>query len=115
MAEIARGVSAAKDEALVREGRPGHHFYVVCSGYAEVSLEGRRLGVLSEGSAFGELSLLTGEPRSATVRALAPCDLLTIDPVDFLDLLHAHPTLVKPFSRMIARRILAARGAAATR
>lgn len=111
VAEIARGVSAAKDEALVREGKPGHHFYVVCSGYAEVSLEGRRLGILSEGSAFGELSLLTGEPRSATVRALAPCDLLTIDPVDFLDLLHAHPTLVKPFAQMIARRILAAQGA----
>jgi CPA1 family monovalent cation:H+ antiporter len=79
---------------------------VLCSGYAEVLVGGRRVATVPEGSGFGEFALLTGEPRTATVRALVPCDMLSIDRVDFLDLLSAHPLLVKSFATMIAQRIL---------
>jgi len=104
LAEIVRPVSAETGEIVVREGRPGHHFYVVCSGFVEVGSAGRQVAVLGAGETFGELALLTGEPRSATVRAVKQSELLTMDRTDFLDLIEAHPTLVPAVSEMIIRR-----------
>lgn len=104
LAEIARPISAAQDEVIVREGKPGNHFYLVCSGFVEVGSGGRQLAVLGEGEGFGELALLTGDLRSATVRAMRRSDLLSIDRTDFLDLIEAHPSLVPAFSTMIASR-----------
>ncbi|MBI4615910.1 MAG: cyclic nucleotide-binding domain-containing protein [Planctomycetes bacterium] len=106
LAGIARPLSAAKGEVLVREGRPGHHFYVLCSGAAEVKAGGRTLALLQTADAFGEMALLSGAPRNATVRTLSSCDLLSIDRIDFLDLLETHPSLVRPLSEMIAQREL---------
>jgi hypothetical protein len=105
VAGISRRIPAEPGEILVREGRPGHHFYVVASGVVEVSAGGAQLAMLGEGEAFGEIALLTGELRSATVRAVRRCELLTIERVDFLDLLETHPTLVRPLGEMIVRRI----------
>ncbi|MBI2899282.1 MAG: cyclic nucleotide-binding domain-containing protein [Planctomycetes bacterium] len=104
IAEIARPVSAAEGEIVVRERRPGHHFYVVCSGFLEVGAGGRQLAVLGEGDVFGELALLTGEARSATVRAMKRSEMLTIERTDFLDLVETHPSLVSALSVMISRR-----------
>ena len=58
-------------EAIVRQGQPGESMYVVCSGSVAVVLEPERreLAVIDAGGYFGEMSLLTGEPRSATVLA----------------------------------------------
>ena len=66
---------------LVSELEPGADVFVVLSGEAEVSVEGQQddklvLGTLSAGSAFGEMSSLTGELRSATVTAKSDVEAL---------------------------------------
>lgn len=82
--------------AVVREGEPGGRFYVVLSGLLDVSQESRgRRGVLRPGDHFGEVALLMGTARTATVRAMTPatvasCDRETFD--EFLRPLFADPS-----------------------
>ncbi len=104
VAAIARSLHAAAGETVVRQGGRGRHFYLVCSGRVEVEVDGSRVAELGPADAFGAHALLTGRVRSATVRALEPCDLLGIDRADFLDLLDTHPRLVPAFSVLLARQ-----------
>ncbi|MDP6958930.1 MAG: cyclic nucleotide-binding domain-containing protein, partial [Planctomycetota bacterium] len=106
IAEISRPLTVPSGSRIVKEGTPGHHYYVVCSGTVEVAVEGQQVSVLGGGEGFGEAALLSGELRQATVRASSRCDLLSIDQVDFLDLIHVHPSLVRSFTPMIAQRSL---------
>lgn len=106
VAEISRPLTVPAGSRIVREGTPGHHYYVVCTGTVEVAVEGKQVSVLGGGEGFGEMALLSGEPRRATVRAVSRCDLLSIDQIDFLDLVHVHPSLVRSFTPMIAERSL---------
>ena len=68
-------------EVIVRQHEPGESMYVVCSGRVAVMLEPDRteVAVIERGGYFGEMSLLTGEPRTATVVARADVVLLEID------------------------------------
>ncbi|TML99079.1 MAG: cyclic nucleotide-binding domain-containing protein [Actinobacteria bacterium] len=76
---------------LMRQGDPGDAAYTVCSGRLEVVAERpaptRRVGDLRRGDTLGELALLTGEPRAASVRALRDSELLAIDRDAFARLL----------------------------
>ena len=68
-------------ERIVRQGEPGHSMYVVCLGRAAVVLEPdhTEVAVIERGDYFGEMSLLTGEPRTATVLARGDVMVLEID------------------------------------
>jgi CRP-like cAMP-binding protein len=78
-------------EILFRAGDPGDALYIVGRGKVEVltdsprdpGIAGGAIAVLGAGAAFGEMSLLSGEPRSATIRAVEDTDLLQIDKSDF--------------------------------
>ncbi len=109
LAEISRTLSAEEGETIINEGRLGNHFYMVCSGALEVSGKGTPLTRLGPSDAFGALSLMRGARRSFSVKAVEKTELLTIDRVDFLDLIDAHPALVRSFTRTLAVRIKAAR------
>ncbi|MEM7277493.1 MAG: cyclic nucleotide-binding domain-containing protein, partial [Pseudomonadota bacterium] len=109
LAEIARTLSAETGDVIINEGRLGNHFYMVCSGKLEVSAKDNAVTHLGPSDAFGAMSLMLGARRSFTVRAAEKSELLTIDRVDFLDLIDAHPSLVRSFSRTMAQRIYAAR------
>jgi cAMP-dependent protein kinase regulator len=80
-------VTVAPGEVVVRQGDPGDRFFVIRSGRLEVERDGRSLGTLGAGEAFGEIALLRGVPRTATVRALGPAALLALRAADFHDLL----------------------------
>jgi len=82
-------------EILFHEGAPGDAFYIVIAGKVEVYVErlDRRLTVLEAGSFFGELALMLGIPRTASVRALEPTILFALDRFHFERLLHQHPEL----------------------
>jgi small-conductance mechanosensitive channel/CRP-like cAMP-binding protein len=84
-------------EAIVRQGEPGHSMYVVCSGRAAVVLEpqGTEIAVIERGGYFGEMSLLTGEPRTATVIARGDVVVLEIDAEVFRRLGASSPTAVE--------------------
>jgi ATP-binding cassette subfamily B protein len=72
-------------ETVVREGEPGERFYVVLSGLFSVSQEERgERRMLRPGDSFGEVALVLGIPRTASVRAVTPavvasCDSATFD------------------------------------
>jgi hypothetical protein len=62
-------------------------------GLLEVRAGANRLGVVSSGSCFGEFSFLTGEPRTATVRALEPSELLELSAASMRSAVEKHPRL----------------------
>jgi small-conductance mechanosensitive channel/CRP-like cAMP-binding protein len=72
-------------EAIVRQNDPGQSMFIVCSGSASVVLDpGRReVAVIEKGGYFGEMSLLTGEPRSASVLARGDTAVLELDAAGF--------------------------------
>lgn len=84
-------------EILFHEGDPGDAFYIVLSGSVEVFVEkiNKRLANLVSGKFFGELSLMLGIPRTASVRGLEDTILFVINRQSFEKLLHANPELAE--------------------
>ncbi|HKN27435.1 MAG TPA: cation:proton antiporter [Roseiarcus sp.] len=70
------------NELIVRKGERGDAMYFIASGAAEVTFPNHRIR-LGSGDVFGEMSLLTGEPRQADIRALTYCRLLVLRKTDF--------------------------------
>ncbi len=68
---------------VIQEGESGDSFYLVDSGQAEVLVGGERRSILGRGTYFGEIALLLDIPRTATVRALTPLDVLKLRRQDF--------------------------------
>lgn len=93
-------------EEIITEGRPGTSFYVVVSGKVSVraGTPPKEIATLERGAAFGEMSLLTGEPRSATVVALEDCRLLEMGREVFASHLAAHPERLAQLAALIEER-----------
>jgi ATP-binding cassette subfamily B protein len=68
----------AEDRDIIREGDPGDRFYILVRGKAEVVKGTTRVAVLQDGDYFGEISLLSDQPRNATVRSMTPCVCLVL-------------------------------------
>jgi CRP-like cAMP-binding protein len=83
--------------------------FLVAEGQVGVSVRGgsaesQKLAILEPGMAFGEISLLTGEPRTATVRAVTEATLIEIDKATLAPLLEANPSLVEKLDAIILER-----------
>jgi CRP-like cAMP-binding protein len=92
---------------IVHAGEPGQSLYVVLDGEVFVRRRGLSDLVLSMGSFFGEIALLDGGPRSATVVANGPVTCLTISQAQFLKLLRAEPAIAVAIVRELAARLRA--------
>jgi len=96
-------------DIIYREGEPGDSLFVIRDGVALVQAEPEEragpLAHLRRGEVVGEMSLLTGEPRSATVLALVPTEVLELDQPAFARLLAQHPILLANLSRILSRRL----------
>jgi len=94
-------------EAIVRQNAPGQSMFIVCSGRAAVVLEPecREVAVIEKGGYFGEMSLLTGDPRSASVIARGDTSVLELDADVFRALGAADPHAVEQIGlAAVARR-----------
>ncbi len=95
--------------ALMRQGDDGDCLMVVQEGEVEVAVtfEGERhvLKRAGRGEVFGEMSLLTREPRTASVIALTPVRVLALPVEDFLRLADTEPVLTEVLSRLTAQRL----------
>ena len=105
-----RPVHYAKGDCIVSELESGADVFVILNGEAEVSVEARAgvrrvLGTIAPGGAFGEMSSLTGELRSATVTALSALDALVISDRDFDDLRERRPVVAVALVRVLAKRL----------
>ena len=101
--------SNAPDSDIVREGEKGDSYLIIGSGRVEVSVVGHRVAELGPGEAFGEIALLRGVPRTATVRALDAATIYTIACTDF------HEAISGPTSAAIARAYSASSSTTAAR
>jgi len=93
-------------ESIVREGEPGHSMFVVGSGRVVVVLEPdrREVATIERGGYFGEMSLLTGDPRTATVLARGDSVVLEIDADVFRNLAAVSPQAVEQVGVAAAAR-----------
>jgi CRP/FNR family cyclic AMP-dependent transcriptional regulator len=94
-------------KVLITEGERGREFFVVISGEVEVRRKGRKVATLGPGTYFGEIALLSQQPRTATVKAITPLRVLVIADREFVDLLDAVPELWLKVARSLAERVSA--------
>ena len=96
-------------EAIVRRGQASLELFLIERGTVVVELPhngggAAELARLGPGECFGEMGLLTGEPRSATVRAVTLCDVVVIDRESFHQVLAAHPEIVDRLGSLLVVR-----------
>ena len=103
---IARPVLYAAGETIVSQGQAGRSLFVVVRGEASVTLAGARDEVarLHPGTVVGEMSLLTGEVRSASVTSVTDCDLLEIDADGFRKVILANPSVLERVTSVVSTR-----------
>jgi len=107
IAEVARLLRVRDYPAgavIMRRGEPGDCMFFVVEGEVEVLLEPKSLRFGAE-YFFGELALLTGAPRNATVMTTRACTLLALDIVDFFELLSRQPELARAIHEEADRRL----------
>ncbi|MGZ4675312.1 MAG: cyclic nucleotide-binding domain-containing protein [Acidimicrobiia bacterium] len=108
VAAVAKHSHYAPGAVIVEEGTPGGRFFVLESGTAKVVQGGRTRAQLTAGSYFGELSVLDGEPRSASVVATSPSDVWSIAEFNFRPLVKQQPALAAKLLAALAGRLRAA-------
>ena len=104
LAALARPVSLPAGVVLFERGDPGDALYVIRHGRLEVVVDGEVVREAGRGEVLGELALLTGEPRNATVRARRDSELYAVRRAD-LDVLLADPGSARALVRHLAARI----------
>lgn len=106
LASHAHFVGYARGATPIEEDGPGHAMFVVVSGEATVTVLGddTPVATLKRGDIFGEMSLLTGARRSATVTAITAMETLEISKQAFARVLEHSPDLVNRVVEMLNRR-----------
>lgn len=101
-------VQVESGRVLCTEGELGREAFVLLSGGAEVRRDGEVVAELGPGDWVGELALLDGGPRTATVTTTAPSDLLVLTRGAFNGVLDEVPTIAHKLLVTLARRLRAA-------
>jgi CRP-like cAMP-binding protein len=114
MVKRARLKLFGRGEPVIEEGAAGESMFVMLRGAANVfvSKNGSKIQVatLGAGDCFGEMSLLTGEPRSATVRADGDCYVMEIGKPVMAEVLGGAPTCMEQLSQLLAQRKMETEG-----
>jgi CRP-like cAMP-binding protein len=105
IARYSRAVSVPSGTRLVAEGDAGSEFCIVVSGGCRVERRGVTLRTLEPGDSFGEISVIDGEPRTATVTALADTDLVVLSQPDFDHALKVAPDLGRALLTQLCAQI----------
>lgn len=104
LAEAARDVRLAPKQVLFREDEPGDSFFVICEGSVEVMVNDQKITTLEAGDYFGEASALTGEARSATIRATKPLLCVQIDKDNLKEIFDTNPQIMEQISAVVSMR-----------
>jgi CRP/FNR family cyclic AMP-dependent transcriptional regulator len=104
IARTVKDIDHPAGTVIAREGEPGVGLFVIAEGTADVSIGGRKKATLGPGDFFGEIALLDGGPRTATVTATSDVKLLGLTEWVFRGLMEEHPSLaVKTLQAMAGR------------
>ena len=97
-----------KGDVMTQQGAQAHWLYILVDGRAEVLVEKdgekRKVSELGPGSVFGEMGLMTGEPRASTVIALTDVECYRLDKESFKSILVSRPELAEGFAHILAHR-----------
>ncbi len=105
VAAIADELAIDAGSELTHEGAAGHEFLVLVEGTADVRRKGRKVNTLGSGDFLGEIALITGVPRTATVTTTAPARMLVITARDFRSLLRRTPSIQLKVLEALASRL----------
>jgi CRP-like cAMP-binding protein len=105
LAEHADVVQFREREEIVEAGRPGGTFYVILEGEAKVMRDGKTMDRLEPGEFFGEISLLDGGPRTASVVATTPVTAVRIFKRSFDRVVTKEPAVAAKILAVVAHRL----------
>jgi CRP-like cAMP-binding protein len=106
IAALARPVEAQTGEDLTRQGEIGLDFFVIVEGNAVASVDGDEVGTIGTGGFFGEMALIDGGERVATVTATSPMHLLVLGRHDFNEMLQvAMPEIAPKLLAVVGARM----------
>lgn len=111
IADVASEVAFGAGDDLVRQGDPGSAFFIIVTGRARVDRGGTTLRELGPGDFLGEIALVDGSSRTATVTALEPIEAVTVKRDDFLGLFERLPVFRLEVLNALTQRIRATGGA----
>jgi CRP/FNR family cyclic AMP-dependent transcriptional regulator len=109
--EISKQVKHNEGELVVEEDHSAIGFHVILEGEAEASIAGSAVAKLGPGAYFGEMSLLDGKPRSASVKALTSLRTIVIPSWNFNQMLDKNPQMMRALLIELCRRLRKVEGA----
>ncbi len=105
LANLAEVADYMADHTIVREGEAGDAFYVVLAGQAKVTSNGKLVNRILPGDHFGEISLLDGDVRTATVASETPMTLLMLSRARFLKAIREEPDMALNLLASLAKQV----------
>lgn len=105
VASLADEIDVREGRELTREGARGREFFVLVEGTADVKRKGRKINTMQAGDFFGEIALISGAPRTATVIATSPVRALVITDRAFRSLLRNSPPMQLKVLEALAERL----------
>lgn len=107
VAGLCTPLSVPEGFVLTTEGTAGRECFVIADGTAVVTIGGRKVGEVGPGECVGEMALLDGGPRSATVTAQSPMNVYVLSVSEFRSLLGVSPTILRKIAASLAQRLRA--------
>jgi len=101
-------VSAREGSRIITQGQLGDRFYIIASGEVQIDVDGAPVRTLGRGSSFGEIALLHDIPRTASVTALTPVELLALDRHHFVETVTGQPAAAEAAEAVIHAHLVAA-------
>ncbi len=105
IARLVDEVELPAGKRLATIGEPGRELLIIVDGHALVTTRQGRTARLGPGDFFGEMSLIDGDPRSASVEAATPIRLLVLGYREFWQLLDEHLPIVRKIVRTLSKRL----------
>jgi CRP-like cAMP-binding protein len=105
LAMLADEIDLREGKEMTRQGAAGREFFVLLEGTADVKKDGRKINALGPGDFFGEIALVSHEPRTATVTATSPVRTLVITDRSFRRLLDDSPQVKTKVMEAMASRL----------
>ena len=95
----------APGDMIIRKGETGREMFIISRGTIEVIDDsGKVLNTLSDGAFFGELSLISAQPRTASIRAATPCDMFILDKKTFDQAIKNNPEFLEKIKTVAKER-----------
>jgi CRP-like cAMP-binding protein len=105
VAEAGKEIDFRDGATVTKQGDKDARFYLVLEGEARAIVNGRKRGTIGPGGYFGEISLIDGEPRSATIVAETPLRTFSLASFNFRALLRESPTMAEKLLVVMCRRL----------